>query len=246
MRIATTARHGRRVIPIGIGGRTPPASHSRMLADIRSRPLHLLSPIVLVLIVIATFRAAIAMFGEHTGQLAGFGVYWLLGGLVFPLLILGGSGYAELFAPRHVQWTKPLRVAAALLAVPAAFGFLFVFPYLFPMDDFQVLAAVAAYALVNGTLEEVFWRGTFATAFKTNPWLGVVYPAMAFGIWQLVPWMFFPTWPLVPALVVFGVAFGVGLLYNWVAWRTGTIRWTAISHVLTNLSGIGALLVFMA
>jgi membrane protease YdiL (CAAX protease family) len=50
----------------------------------------------------------------------------------------------------------------------------------------------------------------------------------------------FPNWPI-PFDAVLMVTVPIGLLYNWVAWHTGSIRWTVYAHVLTNLSGIGAL-----
>jgi membrane protease YdiL (CAAX protease family) len=36
----------------------------------------------------------------------------------------------------------------------------------------------------------------------------------------------------------------IGLPYGWVAWRTGSIRWTAASHGMRNLLGLGATLYF--
>ena len=101
-------------------------------------------------------------------------------------------------------------------------------------------------ALVNGTLEEVFWRGLFIAPFRTNRWLGVVYPGVMFGIWQLVPWSLFDSWFRPPVHILLVVSIPMGLLYAWVAQRTGSIRWTTVAHVLTNLSGIGALLIFAA
>ena len=204
----------------------------------------LLAPVVLALSTLAVFRMAVPLAGEGPGHVIGFAFYWVFGGVALPLALIGRDGYAVLFARRPVRWTVALVAASVLLALPVAFGFLFVFPSLFPVDSGGVLLGIAAYALVNGTLEEVFWRGIFARRFPRNAWLGVLYPATAFALWQLVPWSVFPMWPHLPAVAILGVALPTGLLYNWVAWRTGSIRWTVASHVLTNLSGIGAMLIF--
>jgi membrane protease YdiL (CAAX protease family) len=190
------------------------------------------------------FKGAVSLAGEQLGHLTGFMFYWVLGGIVLPITLVGRDGYGALFAARPTRYSIPLIAMLVLLAAPIVFGFLFVFPSLFPLDSTLVLVGIAGYAMVNGTLEEVFWRGVFARRFPANAWLGVIYPGVMFGLWQLVPWMVFPTWPVLPAWVILAVAIPVGLLYNWVAWRTQTIRWTAIAHVLTNLSGIGALLIF--
>ena len=140
----------------------------------------------------------------------------------------------------------PLRftIALVLLTVPVVAGFLFAFPAIFPLASGATLLGLAVYGIVNGTMEEVFWRGTFARRFASNPWLGIVYPAMVFSLWQLVPWTVYPPLLQVPPLMVIGVALPVGLLYSWVVWWTGSIRWTVLSHVLTNMSGIGAMVIF--
>ncbi|MNY82307.1 hypothetical protein D3C86_2243340 [compost metagenome] len=36
-------------------------------------------------------------------------------------------------------------------------------------------------------------------------------------------------------LVLVGGAAGLGLLWSWLAWRTGSVFWTTIAHVLTNV-----------
>jgi membrane protease YdiL (CAAX protease family) len=222
-----------------------PGAGGRDAHDLRFVPrTFVLAPIVLILATLAVFNVALSLAGARLAHLIGFTFYWVFGGVVLPLALIGRDGFAVLFAQRPVRWSIPLAIMLVLLALPVAFGFLFVFPSLFPVDRNVILLGVAAYALVNGTLEEVFWRGVFARRFPSNVWMGVLYPALMFALWQLVPWSVFPTWPVMPALAVFAVALPVGLIYNWVAWRTGSIRWTVLSHVLTNLSGIGALLIF--
>jgi hypothetical protein len=47
------------------------------------------------------------------------------------------------------------------------------------------------------------------------------------------------TWPRL-RLRAFGGALVIGLSYGWVAWCTGSIRWTVVSHICLNflVSGI--------
>jgi membrane protease YdiL (CAAX protease family) len=44
------------------------------------------------------------------------------------------------------------------------------------------------------------------------------------------------------SFVVVGVIFG--LCWGWVGYRTRSIRWTVISHVLLDFAGLGALVYF--
>ena len=204
----------------------------------------LISPAVLILTTLAVFQVTKSATGEWGTHLTGFAFYWAAGGIIIPLILLGRSGYASLFSTVPVSWSVRLRAGVASLFLPAAFGFLFVFPYLFPGESNLLIPGLVLYALINGTFEEVFWRGLFIRQFRSNPWLAVVYPGVLFGIWQLVPWALFDTWLRPPALLLLAVSIPVGLLFGWVAWRTGSIRLTVMAHVLANLSGVGALVIF--
>ena len=226
------------------GATSPRALNAKSWTAQNARRWTLIAPALLIPASAAVFQVTKSATNQIVAQLTGFAFYWIVGGIIIPLLILGRDGYAALFTRQSVQWNVALRAGVGGLFLPAVLGFLFAFPYLFPTDVSVLLLTLALYALFNGTLEEVFWRGLFISQFRTNRWFGVVYPGVMFGIWQLVPWALFDSWLRPPAAVLLAVAIPVGLLYSWVAQRTGSIRWTTIAHVLTNLSGIGALLIF--
>ena len=204
----------------------------------------LIAPPVVVLAMFGVFQIATILLGVELGRMAGYIVYWLVCGVTIPVLVVGRHGIVDFL--RRTPRLRALTgwMVAALLAVPPIVGFLFVFPTLFPTSGERIIFAVAVYAIVNGTLEEVFWRGLFARAFAHDAVRGFVYPAVMFALWQLVPLSLYPTWRPIDTLAVFGAGLFLGMLYGWLAWRTGTIRWTVLSHVLTNLAGLGAFLVF--
>jgi membrane protease YdiL (CAAX protease family) len=90
-------------------------------------------------------------------------------------------------------------------------------------------------AAINGPLEEMAWRGGFLGTFRDRPRL---------GFW--LGWALFTAWhiPLAlsvgvvfdgGALALIGGAAGLGLLWSWVAWRTGSVFYASIAHGLTNL-----------
>ena len=221
--------------------RSPQASESRVTPS--SRWL-LVSPLLVIAATAAVFQITRSQTANPRAQLAGFVFYWAIIGVVLPLLFLGRRGYVELFAARPMEWNTTLRAVLVVLFLPAAYGFLFAFPMLFPAESSWLLPSLALYALVNGTTEEVYWRGLFMSRFPTTFASGVLYPATCFAAWQLVPWSLFHSWLRPAPVLVFLVALCAGLFYNWFAWRTRSIKWTIMAHVLTNLSGIGALLLF--
>lgn len=66
--------------------------------------------------------------------------------------------------------------------------------------------------------------------------------ALGFGVWHYAPQSIFPNhYPGgSTSLVLFAAV--LGLMWGWVAHRTGSIRLTAVSHVLLDFSGLSALL----
>src|SRR5205085_1805684 len=95
---------------------------------------------------------------------------------------------------------------------------------------------------VNAAGEEVLWRGTYARAFPGARWLGYVWPALGFGLWHIAPQTIFPNQRTGGAASFVAFATLLGALFGWVAWRSGSIRWTTLVHVLFDFSGLGALI----
>jgi membrane protease YdiL (CAAX protease family) len=106
-----------------------------------------------------------------------------------------------------------------------------------------MVATIGAVAVANAVLEELLWRGVFFSLWPSNPWLGWVWPAIGFGLWHLAPQVIHPSAMGPAAYVVAATA--LGLSWGWVAWRTGSLRWVSVSHVLTDGSGIRNALFFL-
>ncbi len=50
-----------------------------------------------------------------------------------------------------------------------------------------VMAAVIAAAVLNGTLEEAFWRGALVRDLRPGDWLGALPPLALFILWHVAP-----------------------------------------------------------
>lgn len=69
-----------------------------------------------------------------------------------------------------------------------------------------------------------------------------LYASLGFAIWHLAPQAIHGN-PMPGGAISFVLgALAIGLSYDWVAWRTGSIRWMAVSHVCLNFLGLGATL----
>lgn len=201
----------------------------------RKRRVAIIAPWALIATTFIVFPVAVDQLGPRWGYLTGFIFFWVGWCVTVPLWLLGARGVARLFRPASPRLPRPAWLWATLLAFPVAGGFATVFvPALEEVTAAALLLALVI-AVLNGTLEEVFWRGTFAELFPDEPLTGWLYPAVMFTGWHIAPalatggrslWFWFGT-------------FYIGLVFGWVAYRTRTIRWTVPAHVLVNAMGPG-------
>lgn len=171
-------------------------------------------------------------FGGPTGYLLSLCAYWI--GFCLPVWLFHVRGQRDphLYSERlhWREWWIPILLLIQVCAL--GMGVL--------MTNAQILTTQGAMlatmiALINGPLEEIAWRGGFMTRFATKPRL---------GFW--LSWLLYAAWhaPLLLAqdivfeggwmALILGAAL-LGLLWSWIAWRTGSVFWTSIAHVLTNV-----------
>lgn len=205
------------------------------------RPIVLvLTPPFLLLTTYFAYRFLVGRLGPRRGYLAGFLFYWLAWCLLLPLVLLGPQGFLDLFRLEGTGLGDPWWLGLIALLIPLALGYGYAFPRaLRRRPGWSVLLVSAALALVNGTLEEVLWRGTYAAVFPNDWLLAILFPALGFGLWHLAPQSVHPNtapggrWSLV------AVAAALGLLWGWVAYSGGSILWVVVSHILFDFAGLG-------
>ncbi|MCS6939070.1 MAG: CPBP family intramembrane glutamic endopeptidase [Roseiflexaceae bacterium] len=203
-------------------------------ASARQRFLILL-PIPLIVSVAFVFSTAAYWLGDAPGYLIGFGFYWLWC-LSAPLFLWGRRGLHYVLAAEDPLFRRKNWLLITLLSLTIAGA---VWMYFIPglaLVSFGVLL-FSPIAIINGTAEEILWRGVYVKAFGHNVVLGCVYPAIGFALFHLAPTLVFPaegeTFPFIMS------TFALGLVYGWVAYRTKTARWTAITHSLAGLLAFG-------
>ena len=225
---------------------TAPALYAHPVRLLRVRPelrefaLWLTPPFAL-LTSFAVLLSAEFTFGQRAGFTVGLLFYWIVWCLLLPFALLGRAAFLELFgrSAREVRMRE-----AILLMIPPAVGFTAIFPLLLWLGNSTLLVVAAAIAIVNGTCEEVLWRGAYLRIFGNRLWAGLLYPAIGFGIWHVAPLAAHWSWSPARAVWLAVSATLVGLAYGFVARHTGSIRWTIFSHVLMNFAGLGVLAYF--
>jgi hypothetical protein len=170
------------------------------------------------------YQALGAWLGPSAAWRTGFLFYWVIWCVGFPVVTLGPRRILALFGPAAMS---PLRwLLVTLPPAVALAGSLLTGP-----QDPDPYAQITL-AAINGTMEEVLWRGVFPATFPSSRWLAVVWPSIWFGIWHLAPGaLSMPgrSWMLAAG------AFALGLALGEAAHGSRSIRWTVASHVLSGV-----------
>jgi hypothetical protein len=218
-------------------------SMTRLAGENAGRRVVALSlPVVMPLAMTATFMVTEERLGETGGYVAGFGVYWAACAAL-SVGLLGRDGVRRVSRDRRPRLPRPVIVGAALLLWPPAGAIATRFVPEIGSATPRMVATIAGVAVANAVLEELLWRGVYVTLWPENPWLGWVWPAVGFGAWHIAPQVIHRAAMGPLAYVVSATA--LGLSWGWVAWRTKSIRWTTVSHVFTDASGIRNALFFI-
>lgn len=190
-----------------------------------------LHAVLLIAALVLIVPAMTGGLGGQTGYLLTLCLYWA--GFCLPVIALHVRRRRDprLFSEK-LAW-RDWWVPGLLLLQVGAIGLIAVMPNTSLLTTQGAMLA-ALVALINGPLEETAWRGGFMTRFATRPRL---------GFW--LGWVLFTAWH-VPLMLSHGVVFdgdwlglvggaaALGLMWSWIAWRTGSVFWVSIAHVLTN------------
>ena len=206
-----------------------------------AQSLVLFAPVAIIVIMILVFRGLHSLLRPGLAYFLGFLIYWVVWCGVFPWLFLGTNGIAKLFQfPGNPIGTLPWLVIA-LLIFPILLAGLIAFPNNISRATGVIILLSLLIAVINAPAEELLWRGLFISVFPGNFILAYLYPSVGFGLWHIAPLMAkkssFPG-----GMVAFVIgALIVGLCWGWVAFVTGSIFWTTVSHVIFDFLGLGAL-----
>ena len=188
---------------------------------------------------LGTYRGLSRRCGPRRGYFAAFLVYWLGWCLLFPLWVIGPGRLRPVLVAPVEPLGRPPFLGALLLAGPPLGSALTGFRARVRRATPLMLLASAGFALVNGAAEELLWRGIYLAEFPRQPLVGYLYPSLGFGAWHLAPQSVRPSHMPGGRWAFAATAVFMGLTYGWVARRTGSIRWTVVSHMVTDFFGLG-------
>ncbi len=183
---------------------------------------------VLTVTMVGVYRLLLRRLGAGRAWYAGFLVYWPVWRILFPLQVLGFKKLRSLF-----QHRRPNALGWFIVILPPVLAFLGRFAQDRPTRGVKERAALVSTAFMNGTLEEVLWRGVYVGLFPDKPLWAVVWPTLWFALWHYAPGSVSPLTDVGTLMVGAGM---LGACLSWLTLQTRSILWAAISHTLAGLA----------
>jgi membrane protease YdiL (CAAX protease family) len=219
-----------------------PADDIRKRLPVQRKTFLTILPILLLASTALVFSTGAYWLGKAWGYALGFVFYNGFWCILVPLWLLGGSGFRSLFKETAPLFQKKhwWLILLQLSTTAGALGMLSAHDL---VNTPLALALIAIpVALVTGTCEEILWRGVYVKTFPNHLFWGLIYPSLGFAIWHLSPQLVYPASMPGGMFAFAGLTFFLGFCYGLVAYKTGSCKWTAISHSLNGILDIGGAL----
>lgn len=207
-----------------------------------SQRVLLISSLVVSPFTFGVFQILPAVLGLKWGYIAGLFLYWLY--CLFTAWLVAGSNLAYLkrmfTASTNHKYTTLINLAAFIPVAGVFFvSFLLNAPGLTP----GTALLVTLVALLNGAIEEMYWRGLYLAEYKSDWRIGLLAATFLFGCWHISLWAVNGIDYRGGAAALIGGAFVMGLLWAWVARAVGNIRAVVLAHILVNFFAFSGLFV---
>lgn len=194
----------------------------------------LIFPVIMVISMLILFPLLTNTFGKTVGYISAYAIYLLFG---LTGIVLFGSETIPNSSPNMCgKWYDML---AFFPAIPV---FFVAFVPIAGNVSTPVILIAAAYAAINGSIEELFWRGCYNKQFSSHVTFAYIYPTILFSLWHFA--LYFANgihysggW----AALVVGAAF-MGAIWGFVVYKTKSIKTVIFAHILVNFFAFSQLI----
>ena len=189
----------------------------------------LIAPPLLVVSSYFLFQFLSNRLGEKLGWYLGLVIYWLTWCGAMTLGLIGRESIKKLITPTRLTWQ-----VALILIIPITFSIINRFTRVLDYREANtwLTLMMISTAFGNGFFEELLWRGAYMEAFPENLLLRIAWPTIWFALWHFAPGSVSQDGNPIP--LVIGSGF-FGLLLGFLAWKTDSIFWCIVAHVVGGL-----------
>jgi membrane protease YdiL (CAAX protease family) len=189
------------------------------------------------------FQITSTTLGTKWGYIIGLAGYWcyclfsawLISGFDWNYFLKAWNGKSE---NKYAKW---IPFAAFIPVLPTIF-----ISVLYPNVSKLTLSTAALViftSVVNGPIEEFYWRGLYLLEYRDNKWIGFFLSTLLFGAWHFAVWFAKGMHYNGGVLPLVGGAYFLGILWMWVTRSMGNVRAAVFAHMLINLFALAGLFV---
>ena len=202
----------------------------------------LVSSLILLPFTFGLFQLTTLYLGPKWGYITGFLGYWSY--CILTAWLMAGLNWNYLKGMWNQQQGGKYAKWIALAAFIPAFGVFFV-SFLPNVANLTLStgALLMFMVLLNGVIEEFYWRGLYLLEYPDNTRIGFILSWLLFGAWHISLWFARGIIYKDGFLSLVGGAYGLGLIWTWVARSNGNLRAVVPAHILANLFAFTALFV---
>ena len=207
-----------------------------------NKTILLISSFIVFPFTLVVFRMATTILGPKWGYLFGFGVYWAYALSITWILTTKEKRYlSSILRTNSKIKYRLLFNAAALLPVPGVF-FISFLPNASHLS-LQTGILVLVVAILNGLIEEIYWRGLYLKEYGSSLLIGFILSTLLFTTWHFSLWYAKGIEYQGGLLALVGGAFIMGLLWSFISRKVKSIKICIIAHIIVNIFAFTGLFV---
>ncbi len=174
-------------------------------------------------------------YGKTVGYFLPYAIYLMI-------LLCGSTIFTKKKCENSSHTSNNKHIYYVLAFVPAIATFLVAFLPTVNYIKFDLLLVLLIYSVLNGFLEELFWRFTFNRRFENDIVGACIIPTVIFSCWHFA--LLFATGVSYHggAFALVGGATVMGAIWGIVMFKTKNIKVVISAHVLTNFFAFSQLL----
>lgn len=190
-------------------------------------------PPVLLAIMYPIFNSlAEVLDNDRIAWYLGLIIYWILWGMVFPIIMIGKNNIIALIRPQRPKVAIIVPISIILLGALSAR--LFVPGMEYEKQNAWILLLLLSTCFGNGFFEELLWRGVYYELYPNNIFFRMIWPSIWFGIWHYVPVSINNN----ELTGLIGMIIGpilMGLVLSYMTKKTGTLWWSILAHTIGGI-----------
>ena len=202
----------------------------------------LVSSLILLPFTFGWFQLTTLFLGTKWGYVTGFLGYWAYCLFIAWRISDGDWNYFKSLWDRQRRTKYGTWIGLAAFFPAVGVFFISFLPNVARLS-FSAGALLIGMVVVNGFIEELYWRGLYLLEYPNNAWIGFLLSWLLFGAWHISLWFARGILYKDGFLALVGGSYGLGLLWTWVARSNGNLRAVIPAHILANLFAFTALFV---